>query len=107
DDGVPVIDYADFTNSPSHNLFQSTRDIRASGAPFAANDANDYVVRTHGCLFIPKAGKWTFSVNSDDGFRLRMGSEGAVVAEFADAREPATRRGRVEIAAPGLHPYES
>ena len=106
DDGVPVIDYADFTNSPDRNLFQSTRDIRASGAPFAANDANDYVIRTHGCLFIPKAGKWTFSVNSDDGFRLRMGAEGAVVAEFTDARAPATSSSTVKIAAPGYYPYE-
>jgi len=35
-----------------------------------------------------------------------MGSEGAVVAEFTDTREPATSGGTVKVAAPGYYPYE-
>ena len=35
-------------------------------------DHNDFVVRATGILHIPTTGAWTFGVNSDDGFRLRI-----------------------------------
>ncbi len=35
-------------------------------------DHNDFVMRTQGVLHIPSTGAWTFGVNSDDGFKLRI-----------------------------------
>ena len=35
-------------------------------------DHNDFVVRATGILHVPTTSDWTFGVNSDDGFRLRI-----------------------------------
>lgn len=37
-------------------------------------DVEDFVVEVTGTLTVPSAGNWTFGVNSDDGFRLQIGS---------------------------------
>ena len=37
-------------------------------------DVDDFVVEVTGTLTLPAAGAWTFGVNSDDGFRLNIGS---------------------------------
>src|SRR6185503_8893607 len=38
------------------------------------NDQDDFVTEATGIITIPSAGQWTFGVNSDDGFRLTVGS---------------------------------
>jgi hypothetical protein len=37
-------------------------------------DVDDFVVEATAMITIPSAGSWTFGVNSDDGFRLNIGS---------------------------------
>lgn len=38
------------------------------------NDQEDFVLEATGTITIPAAGAWTFGVNSDDGFKLTVGS---------------------------------
>jgi len=40
-------------------------------------DVDDYVTRSTTKVFIPRAGKWTFGVNSDDGFGMDITGNGA------------------------------
>ncbi|MGQ9574013.1 MAG: Ig-like domain-containing protein, partial [Thermoguttaceae bacterium] len=35
-------------------------------------DVNDFVIEARSRIYIPSGGEWTFGVNSDDGFRLRI-----------------------------------
>ncbi len=47
----------------------------ASDRPFPSlgfSDVNDFVVLVRGTILIPSAGPWSFGVNSDDGFSLRI-----------------------------------
>jgi hypothetical protein len=37
-------------------------------------DVDDFVIEATAIITIPSAGSWTFGVNSDDGFRLNIGS---------------------------------
>ncbi|MFT5498355.1 MAG: hypothetical protein ACI9TH_003766, partial [Kiritimatiellia bacterium] len=51
------------------------------------SDANTFAVDVTGFIFIPSAGDWTFVVNSDDGFRLRLDGLGAsFTSEFPGPR---------------------
>ena len=49
------------------------------------NDIEDFVVEVTGIVTIPTAGAWTFGVNSDDGFRLQIGSS---TMSYPDPRGP-------------------
>ncbi|WP_254508483.1 lamin tail domain-containing protein [Anatilimnocola floriformis] len=40
------------------------------------DDINDFVVQANGVVKIPTAGNWTFAVNSDDGFELKLERNG-------------------------------
>ena len=42
--------------------------------PGYSTDTDDYVIEATGWITIPMAGDWSFGVNSDDGFRLTVGS---------------------------------
>jgi hypothetical protein len=48
-------------------------------------DVEDFVIEAVATVTIPTAGNWTFGVNSDDGFRLNVGS---FSVQFADPRGP-------------------
>lgn len=105
DDGVPTIYYADVVGGSPSGALGTDRDIRAGGAPFGPGDADDYAMRSHGFLYLPAAGTWTFIVDHNNGFRLRMGAEGAVVAENTTGSVTQST-GSVTVAAPGYFPYE-
>jgi hypothetical protein len=55
---------------------------------FAAGDINDFAFNSTGYLHVPTPGTWTFTIRSDDGFRLRIGSNNLVVGEFVAPRAP-------------------
>lgn len=53
------------------------------------DDINDFVVQATGVVKIPTAGQWTFGVNSDDGFELKLERSGVVfTTEFFNPRGP-------------------
>jgi hypothetical protein len=53
------------------------------------DDINDFIVRATSVITIPSAGNWTFGVNSDDGFRLRLRREGTeYMFEYPSPRPP-------------------
>jgi hypothetical protein len=53
------------------------------------DDINDFIVRATSVITIPSAGNWTFGVNSDDGFRLRLRRAGAeYMFEYPSPRPP-------------------
>ena len=61
-----VVNYQD-TGGGGH----FTPDHAFPGMP-TGTDHDDFVVRAKGILHVPTTGAWTFGVNSDDGFRLRI-----------------------------------
>lgn len=50
-------------------------------------DQSNFALRATGTLVVPTAGAWTFHVNSDDGFRLRI--DGTSVMSVNGTRAPA------------------
>ena len=61
-------------------------------------DIEDFVVEATGTVTIPTAGIWTFGVNSDDGFRLNVGS---FSSSFPDPRGASDTLAQFNFAAPG------
>ena len=61
-----VVNYMD-TGGGGH----LTPDAAFPGMP-TGTDHDDFVVRAKGIIHIPTTGAWTFGVNSDDGFRLKI-----------------------------------
>ncbi len=58
------------------------------GAPMPhGGDQSNFALRATATIVIPTAGTWTFHVNSDDGFRLRL--NGTSVLSVAGTRAPA------------------
>ena len=58
--------------------------------PFGGNTSADddfFALQIHGTVRIPSSGTWTFGVNSDDGFRLKL--DGAVFDTLAGCTNPA------------------
>ena len=109
DTGVPVINYTDTaTNPPPQGAFPSDRDFhQIAGSPtFAAGDIDDLALSASGYLYIPTEGNWSFSVRSDEGFRLRMGTGRTIVSECVGQREPSNSVAIVSIPRPGYYAYE-
>jgi uncharacterized protein (TIGR03118 family) len=133
DNGVAVINYLD---SGGGNDFASPRDVgiapltavkrtdMASGGTnpnspnvnsgtFNPNAEDDEVaMQASGVIFIPNAGPWTFVVKSDDGFRLTLGTNNAVVGEFDGGRASSygnNQGGAIDsvanVSAAGYYPY--
>jgi hypothetical protein len=76
----PVVNYVN-TGSSAH--YGSDRTIPG----FTNNaDQEDFVLEATATVTIPTAGNWTFGVNSDDGFKLTVGS---FTVSFPDPRGPA------------------
>ncbi len=65
-----------------------------------------FAVRATGVLDIPAAGSYSFGVNSDDGFRLRIGKRRNIVAQFPIVRGTALTTTAVYFDQPGLYPLE-
>ena len=108
DVGISTVNYADFATSPSpQGQLGLDRDIHAiPGNTAPATDQNNYAMEITGYIYIPQTGSWTFYVNSDEGFRLRMGAANDIVMEFAGTRTPATSSGVVSVPSPGYYHYQ-
>ena len=109
DADLPVINYTDSISSPApQGLFGGDRDIReVPGNEFnPLVDEDDFAMRARGYLYIPQPGVWNFSVNSDDGLRLRLGATGVVVAESAQPKPASTVTGSALVPVSGYYRYE-
>jgi hypothetical protein len=108
DVGVATVNYADFATSPApQGLIGLDRNIHAiPGNTAPATDQDNYAIEVKGYLYIPQAGSWTFHVDSDEGFRLRMGASNDVVAEFTGTRTPADSSVVVSVPSPGYYHYQ-
>lgn len=109
DDGVTAINYVDASTDPvPQGYFGSDRDFHSvPGTPtFAAGNIDDFAMSASGYLYVPAAGNWVFTVRSDDGFRLRIGSNDTVVAEYVDGRAPGDSVAVVNFPRPGYYHYE-
>jgi hypothetical protein len=62
------IDFIDYFDSGGMGRFGVNNEFPG----LAGTDADDYVTHAVGTVTIPSAGLWTFGVNSDDGFSLRI-----------------------------------
>ena len=94
---------APWTTSPTGNC---TTQRAASGAATGVkvSNFNGAAMRLRGTLNITTAGTKTIFVNSDDGYRLRVG--GVDVAAFNSNRSPATDSRRFSFAQPGIYEIE-
>jgi hypothetical protein len=77
---------------------------------FQPNDTwiggDNFTVRVRGVLEIPAPGTYSFGVWSDDGFRLRIGTNRVVVSQFPVAKGPGTNSVAVYFEESGLYPME-
>ncbi|HRZ99598.1 MAG TPA: CotH kinase family protein [Candidatus Paceibacterota bacterium] len=64
-------------------------------------DVEDFVVEATATLTIPAAGQWTFGVNSDDGFGLKIGS---YEMAYPDPRGPGDTLATFNVPAAGTYP---
>ncbi|HXJ76756.1 MAG TPA: hypothetical protein VNM37_28120, partial [Candidatus Dormibacteraeota bacterium] len=119
DNGVAVINYLDAENN---NVFPLPRDVgippltgvKVTGAAGGANSGTfnplaqdaEFAMKSSGFIDIPTAGDWTFSVRSDDGERLLIGNDHAVVTIFDGPRGAATDSTTVTVPRPGLYQYQ-
>lgn len=108
DVGVTTVNYADFASSPppqgNFGLDRNIHSIPGNSAP--GTDQNNYAMEMTGYIYIPQTGSWTFYVNSDEGFRLRMGAANDVVMEFPGTRAPADTSGVVSVPSAGYYRYQ-
>jgi len=69
------------------------------------NDVEDFVILATGTVFIPQTGYWTFGVNSDDGFGLKL-TKGATTwlnFSYPYPRSPGDSFGQVNITQTGVY----
>ena len=69
--------------------------------PGQAAGADDFVVEARATITIPAAGNWTFGVNSDEGFKLEVGS---FAMSWTGTRLPADTLQTFNFPAPGEYP---
>ncbi|HUU89771.1 MAG TPA: LamG-like jellyroll fold domain-containing protein, partial [Phycisphaerae bacterium] len=75
--------------------------------PGAPTDGHSYATRLSGLVDIPEPGVYAFSVNSEEGFRLRVGSE--VIAGISwrhDQRTGTANTGYAYFGQAGLYPVQ-
>jgi hypothetical protein len=94
---APYINYVD---SQGGGNFENNRPFPGSQISTAEDD---FVIVAKTDLVIPRSGKWTFGVNSDDGCRLRIGD--AIVIYDPDPHAPQDNFGTLDMEA-GLYPLE-
>jgi len=69
------------------------------------NDVEDFIILATGTVLIPQTGYWTFGVNSDDGFGLKL-TKGATTwlnISYPDPRGPGDSFGQVNITQTGVY----
>jgi len=109
DNGVSTINYTDAALDPApQGTAGSDRDFHSvPGTPgFAAGNIDHFAMSAYGYLYVPTAGNWNFIVRSDDGFRLRIGTNNVVAGEYVDGRAPADSLGVVDFPVAGFYRYE-
>jgi len=93
-------------NADRINYFGTGSDGHYGGnSPFPGQaggvDVEDFVVEITATVTLPAAGAWTFGVNSDDGFRLTVGS---FQISYPNPRGPGDTLGVFNVPAPGDYP---
>lgn len=88
DQAYPIVgqyDTIDFYANSSSGSFAN--DLLFPGHTYAGQDKDQFVLVIEGAINVPAPGLWTFSVGSDDGFRLRINGHGAeFVSEYSTGR---------------------
>jgi uncharacterized protein (TIGR03118 family) len=118
DNGVAVINYVD---TGGGNVFPLPRDVgiapltpvKTTGVPGGPNSGtfnplaedDEFAMQSSGFLFIPQGGSWTFSARTDDGERLEIGADNAVVTIFDGPRGATTDSTTVTVPRPGFYHY--
>ncbi|TVQ96271.1 MAG: hypothetical protein EA398_16290, partial [Deltaproteobacteria bacterium] len=74
---------------------------QSQGGPLGADRV---AVRMRGNISVDEPGIWTFSIQSDDGYRLSIGN--TLVSQFNGNRSPARDTVRVVFPAAGQYPFE-
>lgn len=85
----PVVNFVGPTGTDGH--FEDGLPMLHSG------DRSNFAIRATATLVVPEAGEYTFCVNSDDGFRLRVNNR--QVAVFSGGRGAADSFGTVQLPA--------
>jgi hypothetical protein len=109
DNGVSIINYVDAaTDTVPQGNAGGDRDFHAvPGAPgFTAGNIDHFAMSARGYLYVPTPGNWNFIIRSDDGSRLRVGTNHVVAAEYVDGRAPADSLAVVDFPVAGYYPYE-
>jgi hypothetical protein len=111
DNGVGLIHYLDsgpigFPAIPPRDVGSSTLAQTTKGSFNDHAEDDNLGMMARGILFIPRAGTWNFTVASDDGFRLVMGTNHAIVARFDGTRAYDSTTGQAIVDAPGYYPFE-
>ncbi|MDQ3642928.1 MAG: PA14 domain-containing protein [Actinomycetota bacterium] len=110
DDGRPVINYFDTgqapTGPPTPTPIDSAALLSTTKGSFSAGEDNDFGMRSTGLLNITTQGTYTFSVGSDDGFRLRIGSPLELVMQADVLRPFSATSGNKAFPVAGCYPYQ-
>jgi hypothetical protein len=109
DHGAGVINYDDASGTTG--FFAGDRQVATPPlgvrkGSFAADGDDNFILRSMGLIHIPTAGIWSFVVNSDDGFFLRMGAGSTEVSQFPNPRALGATTNHVYIPSPGYYPYD-
>jgi CotH kinase protein/Lamin Tail Domain/Chitobiase/beta-hexosaminidase C-terminal domain/PA14 domain len=96
-ENAPVINYLN-TGSSAHYGGDRTFPGLTIGV-----DQDNYAVHTTATITIPAPGPWTFGVNSDDGFQLKIGS---FSMSYPDPRGPADTLQTFNFSAAGDYPLD-
>jgi len=91
-ENAPVINYMNTGGSANYG-----NDRAFPGFDFAS-DRDNFAIEATATITIPAAGNWTFGVNSDDGFRLSIGS---TTMSYPDPRGPGDTLQTFNFAAAG------
>jgi hypothetical protein len=69
------------------------------------NDVEDFVILATGTVLIPQTGSWTFGVNSDDGFGLKLTKDAMtwLNISYPSPRGPGDSFGQVNITQAGVY----
>jgi hypothetical protein len=109
DTGVSVINYDDVSGATG--FFGNDRQIAtpsliATKGGFASGADDNFAMRVSGFIQVTNPGVWSFVVNSDDGFQLRLGTNLSIVSSFPDPRGLAATTNRVNLPVAGFYPCE-
>lgn len=112
DDGASEVNYIDLgLTSPSLLSFPPGEDVGTppltaiTGSFTPGGPDFNFGMEATGYLQIPTAGDWTFAVKSDDGARLVMGTNDAVVDLANYPRAVTEDDVTVDVPSPGLYPF--